>query len=129
MRTRPLIPPARASGYPRDHGVAGRSAELARVLEPSRGTRLFALALLANAFDLGLSWIAVLRFGLAAEANPLPIMAWGWAHGLIGAMAVKAALLAIVVATAAIKPRHAQALLVLVGFAGVVGAVSALIVL
>jgi hypothetical protein len=92
-------------------------------------TRLFALAFMANALDLVLSWVAVLQYGVRAEANPLPLMSWGWSHGFLGAMAVKAALLAIVVAAAALKPRHANPLLYLVGFAGAMGAISAVVVL
>jgi len=92
-------------------------------------TRLFALAFVANALDVILSWVVIRHYGLAAEANPLPFMAWGWTHGLFGAMAVKAALLAIVVATAAIQPKYARPLLGLVAVAGTLGAISALIVL
>jgi hypothetical protein len=92
-------------------------------------TRLFGLALAANALDLALSWAAILQYGLPAEANPVPLMAWGWAHGLIGAIAVKAALLAIVVAAAAMRPRHARPLLYLVTIGGIIGALSAFIVL
>jgi hypothetical protein len=97
------------------------------VLSPT--TRLFALAFVANALDLLLSWLVIRHYGVRVEANPVPLMAWGWAHGLVGGLAVKAALLAIVVAAAAMKPRYERPLLLLVGIAGTVGAVSALIVL
>ena len=113
--------PSRAdSGW---RGTASRDPELLWA------TRLFGLAFVANALDLALSWAAILQYGLPAEANPVPLMAWGWAHGLIGAIAVKAALLAIVVAAAAIHPHRARPLLYLVSVAGIVGALSAFVVL
>jgi hypothetical protein len=95
----------------------------------NQATRLFALAFVANAIDLLLSWAAVMHYGVAVEANPFPLMTWGWAHGLVGAMAVKAALLAIVVSAAAMQPRYARPLLCLVAIGGIIGAVSALAVL
>ena len=129
MLTRRSGPTVREAGPLHGAGAARWRASSPRVVDSYRLTRLFALAFMANAFDLLLSWMAILRYGLTAEANPIPLVAWGWSHGLVGAMAVKAALLAVVVATAAMQPRHATALLCLVGFAGILGAASALIVL
>ena len=112
----------------RETSSTARSS-VSRVSVRGQPTRLFALAFLANMLDLALSWPAVMRYGLGAEANPFPLMAWGWEHGLIGALAVKAALLAVIVSAAAMQPRYARPLLVLVGFAGMLGAISALAVL
>jgi hypothetical protein len=108
---------------------ARRQAAASTGTEPTWATRLFGLAFVANALDLALSYAAILRFGLQAEANPVPLMAWGWSHGLIGAIAVKAALLAIVVAAAAMHPHRARPLLYLVAIAGIAGAISAFVVL
>jgi hypothetical protein len=129
MGTKRMGPSAQETGYLRGRSPLRLRAQSAELLAAPRWTWLLALAVAANLLDLGLSWAAILRYGLAAEANPLPLVAWGWSNGIIGGLAVKAALLAVVVACAAIAPRHTRLLLALVGFAGVAGAVSALIVL
>jgi hypothetical protein len=129
MQTRRTGPSAHQAGYLRDQDAPRLRAQSLDLRAAPRWTWLLGLAVVANLLDLGLSWAAILRYGLAAEANPIPLVAWGWSNGLIGGFAVKAALLAVVVACAAIAPRHTRLLLGLVGFAGVAGAVSALIVL
>lgn len=100
-----------------------------RTPEAHHVTKLFAIAFAANAIDVVLSWVVVRHYGLHVEANPLPLMSWGWTHGLVGAGAVKAALLAIVVAAAALQPRYARLLLGMVAIGGTIGAISALIVM
>ena len=120
---------ARAVGQLRREDAAVWRQTSVRGSETTQPRRLFAIAFLANTLDLLLSWGAVMHYGLSVEANPFPLMAWGWAHGLIGAMAVKAALLAIVVAAAAMQPRYARPLLGLVAVAGILGAGSAVAVL
>lgn len=80
------------------------------------------LALLANAADLALAWLIVSTYGLGAEANPL--MAGSLSLGLLGGLAWKAALLAVVFAAAALG--HRPWLLWLVAAVGAIGAASAL---
>ena len=82
-------------------------------------------ALLANAADLALAWLVVGTYGLRAEANPL--LAGSLSLGLLGGIAYKAALLAVVMAAAELG--HRRWLLWAVTAAGAIGAVSAVAVL
>jgi Domain of unknown function (DUF5658) len=82
------------------------------------------LALAANAADLGLAWL-VLSTHPAAEANPA--MAGALSLGLLGGVAWKAALLAVVMAAAELG--HRRWLLWAVTAAGAIGAASALVAL
>lgn len=82
-------------------------------------------AIAANAADLALSWLVLQRLGIGAEANPL--MAGALGLGLLGGVAMKAALLSVILAAAALNPRLARVLLSLAVAVGTVGAVSALV--
>jgi hypothetical protein len=77
--------------------------------------------------DLAAALLVTAVYGLAAEANPAMRAALGL--GPLGGLATKAALLAVIFAAAALNPSRAR-LLVGGGIAsGVLGAVSALVVL
>ena len=86
---------------------------------------MIALALLANAADLALAWLVVGTYGLGAEANPA--MSGALSLGLLGGIAYKAALLAVVMAAAELG--HRRWLLWAVTAAGAIGAASAVVVL
>ncbi len=77
----------------------------------------------ANAADLWLSWGIVTEYGLGAEANPLMRGALGL--GLLGGIALKAGLLAVVLAAAALNPRRSRLLVGAGIVVGLVGAASA----
>jgi hypothetical protein len=81
-------------------------------------------AIAVNAADLWLSWTYILAHG-AGEANPL--MAGALSLGLLGGLALKASLLAVVLAAAALKPRRARLLIAAVTVAGGLGALSAVV--
>lgn len=81
------------------------------------------LALAANVADLWLSWGAISVYGIEAEANPVMRAAFGL--GLLGGLAMKAALLSIIVAGAALNPRRRTILVGAALLMGMIGATSA----
>lgn len=80
-------------------------------------------AVALNVLDLELSWMFVSRHGLSAEANPL--MAEALAFGLLGGIAMKAALLSIIFAAASLRPASARVLIGGAALAGAIGVISA----
>lgn len=115
----PALLPGRADGDGRFGSSSGRQRGR---ITPSA---LLSVAVVVNALDLVLSWGVVSRYGLGVEANPL--MAGALAFGLLGGIAMKSSLLAVVAAAAALNPPRARALVGGVAFVGAVGVISALV--
>lgn len=89
--------------------------------------RVVLLLAAAQLADLALTALAVARYGLSVEVNPL--VGGVLALGIGGIVAWKAALLAVILAAAALNPRWQRPLLAGGLLSGVVGAASGLVVL
>jgi Domain of unknown function (DUF5658) len=89
--------------------------------------RVLLLLTTAQLADLLLTTLAVARYGPSVEVNPL--VAGVLSLGVGGIVAWKAALLAVIVASAALNPRWERLLIAGALLSGVVGAASGLVVL
>ncbi len=83
--------------------------------------------LAVHAADLAAALLVTSAYGLSVEANPL--MRGALELGPLGGVAMKAALLAIVLSAAALGPRYRRVLLGLALVVGALGAASGLAVM
>ena len=89
--------------------------------------RVLVLLTAAHLADLVLTTLAVARYGPLVEVNPL--VAGVLSLGVMGIVAWKAALLAVIVAAAALNPRWARLLIAGALLSGIVGTASGLVAL
>jgi hypothetical protein len=89
--------------------------------------RVLVLLTAAQLADLALTTLAVARYGPSVEVNPL--VAGVLSLGVGGIVAWKAALLAVIVASAALNPRWERLLIAGALLSGIVGTGSGLVAL